>query len=429
MIHSKAVQGLGKTMLNTAIKMRVLLHFLLKLLKGQLSLRLFFKTIKRLDHFLSRVQHNKFIKMGKTAKIDLYLPAYPSLAFFRSCSKVSTTEGLFPCLTALISITSACRFNCKHCYQKHDKGKDIDIETLVSTVKYLQDKGVTFFNIEGGEPFLVYDRLKRICEALDDRSVIWINSTGDGMTDARLKELKDLGLTAVMFSLHSSDPAEFNSFLGSDTAWETLSNGICLCHENDIPVTFNCCLTRDMFYNGSFEKVMDKAREFNGAIIQLIKPKPAGGWLESGIDEFSGDDLNKAKELVTKYNSDPAYKTYPAIAAQIIEEDKTVFGCTAGGTDRFYINAKGDVQPCEFLNISFGNIADEPFEEIYPRMRREFNPPCSDWLCEKYSGMVAELKKEHDLESLPLSPELSKKVYTGWDRGEPTELYKRLYEI
>lgn len=429
MIRIQAVQGIRKKIFNTALRIRVFLYFLFRMLRGKLSLKLFSKVIRRLNYFLSHVQHNKFVKIGKQVKIDLYVPGYPSLPFFRTCGKVCISEGTFPCLTALISITSACRFKCRHCYQKHDRGKDIDIDTLVNAVQLLQDKGVTFFNIEGGEPFLAYDRLKKVCEATDDRSEIWVNSTGDSMTDVRLRELKGLGLTAVMFSLHSHDPDEFNSFLGSDRAWDTLSAGIRLCHENDIPVTFNCCLTRDKFYDGTFEKVMDKAYEFNGALIQLIKPKPAGGWLETGIEKFSSDDLNRAKELAAHYNSSPACTKYPAISAQIIEEDRRVFGCTAGGTDRFYINAKGDVQPCEFLNISFGNIGDEPFEDIYSRMRREFNPPCSDWLCEKYSKEVAELKTEHNLYSLPLSPELSKEIYADWDRGEPTELYKRLYEM
>ena len=39
------------------------------------------------------------------------------------------------------------------------------------------------------------------------------------------------------------------------------------------------------------------------------------------------------------------------------------------GMDKFYVNAKGNVKPCEFLNISFDNIANEEFEPIYDRMK------------------------------------------------------------
>lgn len=190
-----------------------------------------------------------------------------------------------------------------------------------------------------------------------------------------------------MFSLHSADPEKVNTFMKSDKAWSTLTEGIRLCHEADVAVSFNSCLRRNDFYNGNFQRVMDKAKEFNACLVQIIKPKPSGGWLESGAENFSEADIARVKELAHTYNNETRYKDYPSISAQIIEEDPTVFGCTAGGTDRFYINAKGDVQPCEFLNISFGNIAQEDFSAIYTRMRSYFEGPGECWLCEKYSPL------------------------------------------
>jgi MoaA/NifB/PqqE/SkfB family radical SAM enzyme len=229
-----------------------------------------------------------------------------------------------------------------------------------------------------------------------------------------------------MFSLHTYEPQKLNAFMKSDKAWDLLTEGIRLCHDADIPVTFNSCLLRDDFYNGNFQRVMDKAKEFKGCLIQLIKPKPSGGWLESGTERFSEADIAKVKELVHLYNNDKRYAQYPSISAQIIEEDPAVFGCTAGGTDRFYINAKGDVQPCEFLNISFGNIAQEDFKNIYSRMRGFFEGPGECWLCEKCSPEILKAVKENGLKALPLNEELSKKIYLNWDRGKLTEIYQRI---
>ena len=83
-----------------------------------------------------------------------------------------------------------------------------------------------------------------------------------------------------------------------------------------------------------------------------------------------------------------SYYEYPAITAQVVEEDEEHYGCAGGGTERFYINAKGDVQPCEFLNISFGNVKEESFSDIYSRMRDVFKTPGTNWLCDKYSSSV-----------------------------------------
>ena len=182
-------------------------------------------------------------------------------------------------------------------------------------------------------------------------------------------------------------------------------------------------------YDGSFQRVMDLARSLGVSIVQLIKPKPSGGWLGSDMETFSEDDLAYVEQLVLEYNNIPAYKDYPFIAAQIADERKDMFGCTAGGTDRFYVNAKGDVQPCEFLNITFGNIREEPFETIYERMRSTFEVPGDAWLCEKYARHIHALHQASGVKSLPLDPELSARIYREWDRGSCPDFYEKVVKL
>jgi MoaA/NifB/PqqE/SkfB family radical SAM enzyme len=373
---------------------------------------------------------NKFIRTSLGVKINLYVPSFPRKAFFHACRKVMEFNEKMPSVTVLMSVTSACRYDCEHCYQKLDKGRDVDIGLLVAIAHQLQDKGVAFFNIEGGEPFLQYERLKKLCEAIDDRSEILINSTGDGMTYERLMELKGRGnLLGIMFSLHTSDPERLNTFMKNENAWSNLQNGINLCHRAGIDVTFNSCIALEDYYNGNFEKVMEAAKNAGATIIQFIKPKPAGGWLECGAEKFGQEDLEHIRRKMTDYNSHVKYRDYPAIAAMIIDEDQEHFGCTAGGTDRFYINAKGDVQPCEFLNISFGNITEEKFELIYDRMRKVYEVPGTCWLCEKYASRIAEILKSTGQNVLPLSPEHSREIYENLEKGPVPDFYDKVVKM
>ncbi|MCF8371381.1 MAG: radical SAM protein [Bacteroidales bacterium] len=430
MLKIKNYTGYSKVLLNLKIKLVTFVYFLGQLLKGKFKPKYFFRVLRRLLFFLSYMKQNKYVKIGNRLKIQLYLPGFPSKAYFHGCNKVTVFDEKMPSISALISLTSACRYKCPHCYQKHDKGKDVDIDVLVATVKKIQNNGTAFFNIEGGEPFLVFDRLKRVCDAIDERSEILINSTGDGMTFENLSELrKNKNIIGVMFSLHTDKPELANKFMGVDYAWENLVKGVELCHKVGLAVTFNTCLLKDAFYDGTFERLMVVAKDFNGSILQLIKPKPAGGWLDSGLEDFTETDVAHVSKLVHRYNMEREYRDYPFISPMILEESSQYFGCTAGGTDRFYINAKGDLQACEFLNLSFGNIQTDDFDEIYGKMRKVFEKPCQSWLCEKYSCQVHTLKKENELKSLPLSTELSREVYESWDRESVTDFYQKLEDL
>jgi MoaA/NifB/PqqE/SkfB family radical SAM enzyme len=168
---------------------------------------------------------------------------------------------------------------------------------------------------------------------------------------------------------------------------------------------------------------MELVKQFNASIIQLIHPKPAGGWLAGGGTPFSEADIERVRKLVHRYNRERAYRHYPSISAQVIEEHSSRFGCTAGGNDRVYINAQGDVQPCEFLNLSFGNVGTEDFRDIYVRMRSRFRTPSDGWLCQTYSEQILQRYRASGAKRLPLAPDLSDQLCQTWDRGTPTPLY------
>ena len=184
--------GYKRWMYNQFIKVVVLGHVVYRILLGRRPWKGTLGFLKRLLFFLSKMKYNKYVKSGSATKLNLYVPAFPTKAFFKACSKVASVDKKMPCVSVLLSVTSGCRYRCEHCYQKYDIGKDVNIEDLLDVVRTLDRMGVAFFNIEGGEPFLVYERLKAVCAAVTTGE-IWVNSTGDGMTRERLLELRGLG--------------------------------------------------------------------------------------------------------------------------------------------------------------------------------------------------------------------------------------------
>ena len=99
-----------------------------------------------------------------------------------------------------------------------------------------------------------------------------------------------------------------------------------------------------------------------------------------------------------------------------------MLGCCCGGIDRFYVGANGDVQPCEFVNISFGNLAEVPFETAYERMRQTFSVPCEEWTCSRHADEIA--AKAGD--KLPLPWGETEKLVADWKSGRPTKVYDKM---
>jgi len=46
-----------------------------------------------------------------------------------------------------------------------------------------------------------------------------------------------------------------------------------------------------------------------------------------------------------------------------------------GGLSHFYIDSAGNVNPCVFMPVSFGNIINDNFDKIFKRMRSVINKP------------------------------------------------------
>ena len=381
--------------------------------------------IKRASVLLMNFRHNKIVKVPSGYKLQLYLPAYPTKAFFKTIESKLINRPAGPA-TIVYSICKACDYKCPHCYQRNDHGSDLSQEKMIETALKMQDAGVTMFDIEGGEPFLKFKRLAALIEALGDDAETWVNTHGGSVAADKLETLKELGLFGLMISIHSPNAGEHDKFTGIEGSFKAACRAVELGKKAGLTIAVNSVLTWEQLEDGQLDGLMELTRELDCDFVQLIHPKPAGKWLNCNEQIKQNEKhLEIAEAKHELYNSHKR-KEYPALAAQVFEERAESLGCTAGGIDRFYINAAGEIQPCEFLNISFGNVNEEAFEDIFARMRSYFKKPCSDWLCCTMSREIAALVDTHGLETMPVPWEYTRELVEEWDRGQPTKLYEKL---
>jgi MoaA/NifB/PqqE/SkfB family radical SAM enzyme len=385
----------------------------------------YFRFLRRALQLLLIFRHNKVVCVFNGYKLHLYLPAYPSRAFFYALESklLKRPSGA---TTVVFSMTKACTYRCKHCYQKNDKGSDLDVTLMITTARKVRDAGVAMFDIEGGEPFVRFERLLKLVEALDDRCEIWVNTTGAGVKSGMMEKLKEAGLFGLMVSIHSPDADVHDDFTGTPGSFETACEILRTCRHLGLVAAFNTVLSEGEVKSGGINRIMELARELDCDYVQLIHPKPAGVWLGRKEDmQTDRSIIQMARKEHLRYNSSKK-GSYPSLAAQVFEEAEYVLGCTSGAVDRFYVGASGEVQPCEFLNISFGNVNEEPFDAIYERMRSYFPEPCADWLCCTQAEAICEIFKKRESHDTPLPWSETRQLVDNWQRGKKTPIYEKL---
>jgi len=287
-------------------------------------------------------------------------------------------------------------------------------------------RGVAFLNIEGGEPFLRFERLLHLVRAAAPETEIWVNTTGDQVTEAKLAELRDAGLHGIMVSIHAPAAAAHDAFTGVPGSFETACRTLRLGRELQLGTAINSVLSETDIRGGQLDALMRRAQTLDCDFVQLIHPKPAGRWLGNpAAVQIDRAYLAALRATHLRYNSRRC-RDWPVLAAQVFEERPEGLGCTAGGVDRFYVNAAGEVQPCEFLNISFGNVLREPFDVIFDRMRVAFAAPTREWPCCTRTPRIAELLQQHQLATTPLPAEHVGEFLADWQRGDQPDVYRKM---
>ncbi len=410
-------------------KLYIFFAYSKRLLSGKISLAQFVFFMRRLLLLYDRMKINKVVKTRGVYKTHIYLPAFPTRAFFIALDKFLARGGdllgLYP-TSVLLSTTKACNHRCPHCYQRLDESQPMPLDKLREIGRQIQNLNISFINIEGGEPLADFARLAVLLEAIDpERSEMWVNTNGSLLTREMAERMKNLGVFGVMVSLHHWDRETYDSFAGVEGSYDAAINALKLSAETGLSTAINCTGTRDLIDSGGFEKIMQIAKDAGCAYVQLIHEKPAGAWL-GRPGTLDREYIKKLCDYHVAYSGGSKYEKYPAISSQAFESQPENYGCTAGGVERFYINAAGEVQPCEFLHVSFGNVVNEPFVEIYKRMRKAFEVPKTAWLCCTENHRIGEEMRRTGGKTTPLSKELSAELIKSFDFGKKTSLYEKM---
>lgn len=256
-----------------------------------------------------------------------------------------------------------CNLKCEHCLCETLKAPGraaLTPEEWQGVGKECRDLGSVVFGIQGGEP-LVYNNLLTIIQGLSPRqNFITIKSNGTLATPEMAKKLKDAGVDSVSIGFgpvpNEYDFSEYDrNTRHLENAFASSLKSIDIVAAAGIRPFISVVVGRRNIGSKVFRDMVDLARE-RGCILNLSLAVPVGSWECSRDVMLTPEDRTELNEIM-RHN--PHVRTD-------FQSNWLIDGC-GGLKEKIYITPYGDVMPCPFLHISFGNVREEPLAKIWSR--------------------------------------------------------------
>jgi MoaA/NifB/PqqE/SkfB family radical SAM enzyme len=312
---------------------------------------------------LSYMRQFSVRNIGGSLVIHSHLPPVNSKAYSRFIDE-HLLGGINGPSHAQIGVTNACPQGCEYCYNRSKTGTPMDTETIKRLVSDLVRMGVFWLGLTGGEP-LLNKRLVEIVEAAGDGCTVKLFTTGCTLTPRRAADLKKAGLAYVSVSLDSPDEAEHDRIRRYPGAYRTALQAIDIFQNvGGIHVSVSSVLGKSMLREDRVEELL---RFLSGLGIDeawLSECKPAVQGLWNPNDVITEQERQMLLRLQDRHNRDGGM----TVNYLGHFEGRENFGCNAGNK-MVYVDAFGNVSPCVFTPISFGNITERPIEKIYGEMK------------------------------------------------------------
>ena len=312
------------------------------------------------DYYLNQLNQHKVIKSLPDANIySLYHPPFPSPAADRAVvarSRDAVFKLRTPC-TNTMAVTYKCQCNCVHCSAEIKIDKSRQELTTEEWKKVIDDSckiGIYGHVITGGEPCLRPDLPEIIAHVTRDKGVTLMFTNGL-LLKKRAKELADAGLYALNVSIDDINPEVHNQLRRTKNCFELAMEGAAAVRELGILTGISTYATREKIRNGDLEKLIQIAREQGFIEVTIFDPMPSGKWMHDTSCVLDEDERKYLRELNNKYRQLP---NEPGVITQSYINSPHGEGCF-GGYNQVYITAYGDINPCDFNPVTFGNVRDE----------------------------------------------------------------------
>lgn len=301
--------------------------------------------------------------------INAFLPPIPGKGYERMFVNMLSGRKISP-VSAYIAITSKCCYNCWHCSYKNRSGEDLTYNQISDLIDQLLSIGTSIIGITGGEPTLRED-LVEIIEKASAETDCMLFTNGVNFTEDLAMKLKKAGLWAVAISVDSHIPDVHNKKRSNEKAYETAIRAIKLSNKYSFYTMLTTVPDLEILKDGTYKEIYKLAIDLQVDEYRIVEPMPTGKLIDCNnclLNNPLRDEIKAFHKEINKKNLKPKVCSFALV------ESGEYFGCCAG-TMHLFIDSFGNVCPCDFTPLSFGNIKEIPLKEAWKRLNEAFKLP------------------------------------------------------
>lgn len=355
-----------------------------------------------------------------------FLPPIPSRAAEQAMLATDDAEGLFEGfvtgkrrapISMYVAVTQRCNYACAHCSAagRHPQ-REMTTEELKRLFSDLQQMGTSIIGLTGGEPLLREDLLELVA-SIDERSASFLFTSGFGLDAQKARELKKAGLFAAGISLDSADPAAMDAMRRHPGAYAHAVAAVRHCRAAGIYTMTQTVADRDSLASGRLAEVVALSQEIGAQEVRILETMPSGRMTSIAPEQIL---TPRERAALCRFHAEMNKKRKGVkVSVFAHAESSERFGCGAG-TQHSYIDAAGNLYPCDFVPLAFGNVLEIPVSDLWLDMHRRIGKPRSTcMIMEIYARKVLDGAAE-----FPLPPEESASCI---DRLEPVAALPGFY--
>ena len=294
-------------------------------------------------------------------------------------------------LIVIWNFTQACNLNCRHCYQNAGPKahNELTLDEKLYVIDQLADNDVPMLAFSGGEPLVSPDFWPVAQYAATKKFHISIATNGTLLTPETVDRLADTGIDYVEVSIDSVHPEKHDTFRGGEGYWQRSVTGLKnLTRNKRLRASMASTITQ-LNYD-ELEDLISMAKDLGADYFYIFNFIPTGRGkdivdldltpeqrekmiefmyrhLNEGQIQVMGTVPQYGRECIQHYMEGGLIATghYGAsnnVATRIVA--KYIGGCAVGRC-MLAIQPNGDLTPCVFMPIVFGNLRDKPLKRLW----------------------------------------------------------------